>query len=99
MKKYLFILLCLVAKFSMAQDVEFETKKYNWSDSVIRYNPLKTDTAFSSIYLLDKSVIEYSMPGDTLKRYAVSHTIKYLNDDKAVEDNNKIYLTLFESSN
>ena len=99
MKKIIFYFLSAISFVVCAQDLEFETKKYNWLDTTVKYTPLKTDTAYSSIILMQRSVIEYAFSGDTLKRYSVTHTIKYLCDDKAVEDNNKIYLSLYDAYN
>jgi hypothetical protein len=96
------LLLIIASTFSSyAQNFEFETKKYNWSETPESFTLDSSDKSYSTIYVFLKKYMEYATVGkeNNVELYYVSHTLKYINDSKSLEDNNKIYLPVYQSQN
>lgn len=89
------------AMVAQAQDFNINSLNYTWSDKPMVYTPDSADKANATVYVLVKRVNEYLDNHKTheLEAYEVSHTIKYLNDDKSVEENNKLYVPTWQSQN
>jgi hypothetical protein len=87
------ILLALVFGVSFAQ--EFDRDTYMWQDQVPQIQLTEEEKKLSSLVVSSKKFVEYRMGKVTgLTKYVVSHNIEVLNDDRAVEAGNKIYVPI-----
>lgn len=102
MKKHIRTLLaagaiCLSQAY--AQDYKLTSLDYAWEETPVNYTPDSAAQANASVFLQMKKVNEYRFNETTgnLDLYYLVHTIKYVNDNKAVEESNKIYIASNES--
>jgi hypothetical protein len=98
MKKIIFslniILTCHCV--SLAQVTEF--RNYDWEPNPQLHVLSEQEQKEASIILKDKRVTEYIYNNeDALERFSLYHKIIKVNEDKAVEDNNKIYVAVNSS--
>ncbi len=99
-KKWALALSLACALGANAQDYSINSLTYTWEDKPMLFTPDSADKANHTVFLLVKRINEYADNEKTgLDAFYVSHTIKYLNDDKSVEENNKVYVPTWESQN
>ena len=82
---FLFLNLCF------AQDAVFEYQKFKWEEKP-EFNITDADKASDATLLKDYRVYEYSMIGNELKITELLYKVILINEDKAVEEFNKIYI-------
>lgn len=89
--KHLTILafFALIANSSTAQDLEFE--KYNWEEKP-DFGVSNIDTSIHEMILLQKSMYEYYFKENDFLEHYTWHKAIFVNSDKAIESNNKIYI-------
>ena len=88
----------IVAK---AQDYATSCITYKWNETPVNYQPDSADKASPMVYVLYKRINEYVDNEKTgqLDAYYGTHNMKYVNDDKSVEENNKLYIPTWETQN
>lgn len=91
----LLIILLFLSSFIIAQKPYYKTYKWDYSPA---YN-VNTSDSVEVITNKDKTVIEfYFDKNDNLIEYELKHKIIWVNSDEQIEENNKIYLPLSETS-
>lgn len=95
MRKIIILILITIFSNSYAQKYDFNIGTYDWDNSVINYVANQEDQKYSSVMISAKDIYQY-LPDDKngLKKYRCLHNIHLLNDDKSIEDNNKIYFSV-----
>lgn len=81
-----------------AQKMDFSAKKYEPLKAAPSFNLDSSESKEPLIYVFDRIYTEYVVEtedGENPFRYYITHTLKYLNDDKAVDDENKFYLPMY----
>jgi len=70
-------------------------KNYDWEAEAKLAEIPEAHTEAEQVVLKDKTIIafEYDQE-DNLQEYYISHTVKAVNSDNAIEESNKIYLPL-----
>ena len=86
-------ILCITKSYSQAFDFDF--KSYQWG-VIPHYNQDTSDKKFSTIYLYYGRItdFEYNEKEQTLYEYFISHNTRLINDEKSIEENNKIYVSV-----
>lgn len=101
MKKNVFaaIMFC-VASFTALHAAETRYENYKWEDKPKQETLTADEKKEPSVILLDKRIIElnYSDKGE-LNRYYIRHKKIKINEIKAVEDFNKIYIPISSEEN
>jgi hypothetical protein len=89
------IILLAYACTTQAQDLKFDLKNYTWNETPPAFTPDSTDKKSPTVYVSMKKNIEYvfDAKGESVELFYLTHTLKYINDDKSIEDNNKIYVS------
>lgn len=69
---------------------------YNWAENPTLFPVSDAELTESAVIIKDKHIIEYAYDpqSDTLFVYETSHKIVRVNDDKGVEDFNKVYVPM-----
>ncbi|MFM1875285.1 MAG: hypothetical protein RL266_1022 [Bacteroidota bacterium] len=83
------VLLILSSICTSAQELEFAS--YNWQDTP-EFGISNIDTSIDEMVLLQKTMYEYYFKGDDFLEHYTWHKATYVNSDKAIEANNKIYI-------
>lgn len=91
MKNILIILFVGAMQYAAAQD--FYYSKYDWKEVPENYELTKEELAADEVMLKDKRCIQLIQKGDKLLEYNLTHRIIRLNNDKAIEKNNKYYVS------
>lgn len=83
-----------------AQNYNLTCDDYTWNEIPIKYTPDSFAKANATVILLLRKANEYRFNETTkkLELLLLYHTIIYVNDDKSVEDNNKLYFSSGETS-
>lgn len=89
MNKLLFIFLALL---SVCYGQSFDFDSYSWEEEAKPFIPSEADMGYSEIILKEKRVIELRIEQDDAVMYSLSHKVKFLNSEEAIERNNKIYI-------
>jgi hypothetical protein len=86
---------------SFAQDFLIDVEHFVWSDSLPTFVPTEQDQKSATIIVSMDKITEYKWDkkGENIERFYLSHTLKYINDDKSIEDNNKIYVSTYDEQN
>lgn len=89
----LLILALPVWSAAPAQNI-YTHKNYNWNANPVLSPVSEEEKTESAVILKDKKIIEYVYDenSDTLYLYEIAHKIVRVNDDKGVEDFNKVYV-------
>jgi len=87
--KNIVLILFLTPIIMSAQDIEF--KDYNW-DSEPAYGDVELEEDEDQLILKQKHFIEYFVDEEGFFQYELRHNVIYVGSDKAVEENNKLYL-------
>lgn len=84
----------LAVSTASAQDYKLSCLTYDWDKNPVVYVADSAVRANATVVLLSKKINEYRFNDKTkeLELYYCAHTIKYVNDNKSIEDNNKIYV-------
>jgi len=91
MKRITAFLLFVLPFAGQAQT--YEMQNYEWQSDYSIHQVTTAEKAEPVVVLLDKKVVEYAFnKSDQLEKYVTRHRIIHLNEDKAVEDFNKIYI-------
>lgn len=70
-----------------------ELKNYNWKEEASLLAIPENHQEADEVILKDKTIIHFDYDTEnSLEEYYVSHTIKFVNSDASIDDNNKIYL-------
>ncbi len=91
MKNTLTIVFLLLALGIKAQD--FYYSKYDWKAVPETYELTKEEMAADEVMLKDKRCIQLIQEKENLYEYNLTHRIIRLNTDKAIEKNNKYYVS------
>ncbi|MBI1838225.1 MAG: DUF3857 domain-containing protein [Flavobacteriia bacterium] len=97
MKKILGILTLFVTLFSFAQDEEFYYKNYDWKEKPETFQLTQEETAKDQVVLTEKKYFHFLQKGENFVKYTLEHKIIRLNTDKAIENNNKFYVSNYGS--
>lgn len=87
--KLLFLTLVLSPSLLIAQEVEFIN--YNW-ESTPEYGEVELEEDEDQLILKQRHSIEFFANEEGFYQYELRHSIVYVGNDKAVEENNKLYL-------
>jgi len=79
---------------AVAQDLSFDLKNYIWEKNPPTFTPDSNDKKSATVMVSMKKTTEFMFDskGEDVELYYLTHTLKYINDDKSIEDNNKIYV-------
>jgi hypothetical protein len=89
------ILLALFLKTAIIQAQEFDHAEYTWEKSPATIKLSEEEKKTSSLVISSKKFVEYSISkSNGVEKFVVTHTIEALNDDRAVEASNKIYVPI-----
>src|SRR5688572_29867492 len=94
MKKIL-VFLFLFSSFllSAQKKVTPEYKKYDWQEEPKLHALSDAEQKEGTVVLKDKRMVEYTYDAEgNLIMYYTRHVIIRLNNDKSIEENNKVYL-------
>ncbi|MBI1222955.1 MAG: DUF3857 domain-containing protein [Bacteroidetes bacterium] len=95
---YLILLFLLGATtMSQAQLDDFSARDYTVLSAVPEVKLDSTEAKKDLIFIFDRIYVEYVIrpEKDEFFRWQVNHSLKYVNDDNAIEDNNKLYIPLY----
>lgn len=83
------------------QDYSLYCSSYDWLEKPANFVPDSIEKTYPSVTVLMKRINEYRYNDKTrmLEAFFCSHNIKYLNDDKSIEENNKVYIPTYQSQN
>lgn len=84
-----------------AQDYTTTCANYKWNQTPLNYQPDSIDKASPMVNVLYKRINEYvdNEKSGKLEAYYGTHNIRYVNDDKSVEEYNKLYVPTWETQN
>lgn len=102
MKKLSLAFLTIIITLSIhAQNLNFDIQHFSWGDSLPNYTPNAEDKKSPTICVFMSKTTEYSWDKkkENIERYYATRTLKYINDDKSIEDNNKIYVSTYDQQN
>jgi hypothetical protein len=97
----LLLFVLFIATRSFSQDFNIDVEHFVWSDSLPTFTPSEEDQKSATIIAFMNKITEYKWDkkGENIERFYLSHTLKYINDDKSIEDNNKIYVSTYDEQN
>ncbi|MCU0423270.1 MAG: DUF3857 domain-containing protein [Bacteroidia bacterium] len=102
MKRLIILTLLAYASINvaLAQNYSLQLLSYKW-DKAIEYTPDSSAKAHPTTFVLMRKINEYLFNPKTnnLEAYYCTHTIKYINDNKSIEDNNKVYVPVGSTQN
>jgi hypothetical protein len=101
MKKTLFIPILLLFSLnnnSFAQEKKATLLDYNWDENRSRYQLSPEEEQLPKIYLLSKSVFEYVLENKEFTMYSLDHMIIRVNSEEAIENSNKIFVSMYNTS-
>lgn len=90
-------LLLLTMFISLNIQAQYSNQNYDWEKDPKAYTPLDTEKNISEITLLRKNINEIVVDANGGIEYALTHRKTFVNNDEAVEKNNKIYINSGES--
>jgi hypothetical protein len=90
MKQLLGLLLLLIGGIVYGQDTYYG--KYDWKEVPDKYVITEDDKKEDEVILFEKRSIEYARIGEEMVQMVLSHTIRLINTDAAIEENNKVYV-------
>ncbi|HTA82051.1 MAG TPA: DUF3857 domain-containing protein [Bacteroidia bacterium] len=99
-KVILSVLISCIAISLSAQQYSFlkpdpEYKSYKWDDSAKLHTLSADEMKLNEVIIKDKRIIEYYFVAqDTLAMFTTHHFIARVNSDKAIEENNTVYISL-----
>lgn len=98
MKNLILTFIILVSAF-VAQSQDATILNYDWEKSPSLHKLSEADMKIPELVLKDKTTVEfvYNKKGD-LEAYKLHHVIIRVNSDDAINNNNKIYLPYYNSS-
>ena len=98
MKKFTLLFSCIVflgsITFVKGQDAVYTN--YTWSEVPRLHQLNEHESQLSELVLKETHLVEYAMKDDQFVSYNLVHKIIRVNDDMAIEMNNRIYLPLAE---
>lgn len=94
MKKYLALISFLF--ISLLSFGNFEYEEYSWEAKPVRHTLTEAEEAENTVRIKDLRILEYSYnDADVLEMLQVVHKIIRVNNDAAVNDNNKVYISMY----
>lgn len=90
MKLLLTTILLVVSNLLQAQLTYYS--KYDWKEIPEKYTFSEQDKKEDEIILFEKKSIEYTTIGEDMVQMYLSHVIRLINTDAAIEENNKMYI-------
>jgi Domain of Unknown Function with PDB structure (DUF3857) len=98
MKRLFLYIAVLFSSFSFAQTLEPESSRYHWSDEPKLYQPSEAEKNKPALIVKDKRIVELFFDrvptGDEVNTYYTRHVIVWLNSDNAIEEYNKVYISM-----
>lgn len=97
-KKSILGLFALLSIATIAQQTELSTPGplehtlYDWQETPTLDTLYNDSTENSSVYILDKQIIEYILTDSGYYSYNTKHVIVKINDDAAIEGFNKVFV-------
>ncbi|RYU91670.1 DUF3857 domain-containing protein [Mucilaginibacter terrigena] len=99
MKVQVLTLAVVLASFQFAHSQDNTLEKETWANKPVIHTIDSKYSKESAVILLDKRRIEYiDEPKDELAQYYTLHKLIHINDDRGIENFNKIYLGFNEKS-
>lgn len=101
-KKNILLVVALCCTLHLwSQNYEVDVKTFEWKPTIPVFTPDTTDKKSPFVYLFIDKTVDYQVDPKTseITVYYLVHTLKWLNDDKSVEDNNKIYISVGSEQN
>lgn len=100
MNKRLLSLLLFVCGSIMAQAQldDFDAREYEVMKAVPEVTLDSIEAKEDIIYIFDRTFVEYIFKPEreSYYRWHLSHTLKYINDENAIEEHNKLYVQLYD---
>lgn len=95
----LMLLLLFISGVTYAQTNHhlFFYSKYDWKTNPDAYELTKEELALDEVMVKDKRCIQLVQDNDDLYEYNLTHKIIRLNTDKAIEKNNKYYVSNYNT--
>jgi hypothetical protein len=95
MKKYFVILAFFFIFFSSLAG--FENRNYYWAKTPVRHTLTEAEELENTVTLKDLRILEYAYnDAGALEMLHVIHKIIRVNNDAAVNENNKVYIPMFD---
>lgn len=91
MKLLLTTLLLVFSQLALAQLTYYS--KYDWKENPEKFTISEQDKKEDEIILFEKRSIEYTKIGEDMAQMYLSHVIRLINTDAAIEENNKMYIS------
>lgn len=93
MNKYFLTIVIGLLSFQISRSQNTQIEKETWADKPVIHNIDSKYAKESAVILLDKKRVEYiDEPKDILAQYYTLHKLIHINDDRGIENFNKIYL-------
>lgn len=100
--KKLILLFGLMASLQLySQNLNFDLLNYTWNTTPPTFTPTEEDKKAGTVFVFMNKTTEYifDKKGEGVLLYYVSHNLRYINDDKSIEENNKIYVSTNSQQN
>ncbi len=96
--KSILLSLVLIATFytSNAENSNIDNINYSWEENP-KFDVPVTEEDYSEVIIKDKNVIEFIIESGRFLQYDLNHLVTYISSESGVEDNNKIYLSTYDS--
>lgn len=94
--KHLIIVLFLLPNLMFAQSDKLAN--YDWSKKIDTYSFSDDDLTKDEVIIFEKMSIEFSSTENSLKKFELVHSLKRLNSDLSIEENNKYYIPMGEDT-
>lgn len=91
MKLLLTTFLLVISQLALAQLTYYS--KYDWKENPEKFTISEQDKKEDEIILFEKRSIEYTKIGEDMAQMYLSHVIRLINTDLAIEENNKMYIS------
>lgn len=94
--KHLIIVLFLLPNLMFAQSDKLAN--YDWSKKIDTYSFSDDDLTKDEVIIFEKMSVEFSSTENSLKKFELVHSLKRLNSDLSIEENNKYYIPMGEDT-
>lgn len=90
------VLCALLGQHTQAQETALFYEDYEWAESPASYEIPDSLKEEDAVVLLKRRYLEISSDERYLVENSITHNRMYLNSDKAIEENNRVYIPLGE---
>ncbi|MFM1931424.1 MAG: hypothetical protein RL226_727 [Bacteroidota bacterium] len=94
MRICLFAISLFISAHCFSQQTNFNVTTFSFDAAALQTN-LMDSTGYHSSFVWDNTFIEYQLLQDGVRKTQLFHSLRQINDLKAVEDYNKIYLPVY----